>query len=363
MFTISHTILLEGAHKTGKSSTTVLLNTALHYCNSHMDRGFASTYAFGRLFDRPPVNLDKAIHDYFANPTAVLVYFSLWQEDYQADFDAGVNMREQWCGFVPQVSNAELDKHILYAIDRAAELGYSTRILRLKSRAQEPALQARQIQDWLLSLNLGAKSQPTVVITKVNVQPTDPVKEALGLSLDCTDRDVELALYDLLGVDLPAPEHHECPFLSAAQGVPIVTFEGTDGLHYSVGFAHPGLSSVAQSCEEALSSTKTKIFDMLSRRDLSPAELSIAKSIAKALAIGNDYTPKDTILSISNNINHAFVKYGSSPMSESSTMLACQIVLALPSMSEANKSFARSHTAKSTATTGDLEAFVKSRIW
>lgn len=189
---------------------------------------------------------------------------------------------------------------------------------------------------------------------------TDKIKTDLGLSVDSTHDETMLAIYSLFGESYCPPES-VCPLVDSEQDIPILTFEGTDGLFYSVAFAHPGLSSVALVCSDALSATKTKIRSMLSKRDLSPAELAIARAMSKALVIDNTYTPKDTVLSISNVINHCFIKYGCVSVSDDAAVLACQVVLATPSMSDATRVFARSHLAKTVTATETVELFVKSR--
>lgn len=148
---VSRTIAFEGCHRCGKSTTVSLLNKSTEFADSHMDRAFASTYAFAKLFNRQPVDLDLAIHDYFVNPRAYLVYFSLGIDDFQADFDAGVTMRERWVGFVPNVDNRALDEHIRFAIDRAKQLGYGGRILVIQAKAFSQEEQCQQILNWLAS--------------------------------------------------------------------------------------------------------------------------------------------------------------------------------------------------------------------
>lgn len=147
-------ILLTGAHRVGKGTTVELLCKTTGYLHTLIDRGFESNYAFARLFDRQlNIDLDQAIHDFFANPSAVIVYFALGANDYETDRAADAPRVDQWVGPPAlEYANRDLDRLINSVITTAESYGYSDRILRLYSRDCDPQGQVDTILKWTDSI-------------------------------------------------------------------------------------------------------------------------------------------------------------------------------------------------------------------
>lgn len=146
---VSRTILLEGAHRVGKGTALGLLCSKTDYAHTVMDRGFASAWAFGQVFGRQPIDLRLAIRHYFANPSAVVVYYALGADDLELDRAADAARKEQWVGIQAKYSNVMLDNYIAQAINLAQTTGYSDRILILTAREHQPEAQCKQILDFL----------------------------------------------------------------------------------------------------------------------------------------------------------------------------------------------------------------------
>lgn len=150
MTVTNKTILFEGCHKVGKSTAIGLLCKRTQYAHTLIDRGWASNWAFGRIYDREETDLDQAIHDYFANPTAYVVYFMLWASDYQEDFKSESFDRASWVGHcTDQEDNRLLDTYIHHAVFRAIRLGYKSRILVCTARTTAPESQVSQILNFI----------------------------------------------------------------------------------------------------------------------------------------------------------------------------------------------------------------------
>lgn len=151
MLQVSCQILLTGAHRVGKGTTVEAINKQTGYLHTLIDRGFESNYAFAKLFNRDlDINLTRAINDFFANPTACMVYFSLGADDFELDRIADASRQEQWVG-APKLpyANRELDKLINEVVLMAESMGYHSRILCVTARDSDPAGQASQILKWL----------------------------------------------------------------------------------------------------------------------------------------------------------------------------------------------------------------------
>lgn len=149
------TLLLEGPHRVGKSTSIDLICKATQFHHVMIDRGWASNYAFAKIFKRGTVSkniLKLAIADYFSNPTAYVVYYALGSEDYEIEKHNDSHRAEQWVGLQRTsdiYTNIELDRYLQEAIDIATSLGYGHRILVLTARESEPEAQAQQILNWL----------------------------------------------------------------------------------------------------------------------------------------------------------------------------------------------------------------------
>lgn len=143
------TILLEGAHRVGKGTSVNLISERTGHLHTLIDRGWASNWAFCQIFDRPCFDLDRAVHDYFANPSAYVVHYSMGAEDYEADRSADAQRVAQWIGQVPSYPNRRLALLVEEALCRAVELGYGDRILSLVARESDSQTQAQAVIDWL----------------------------------------------------------------------------------------------------------------------------------------------------------------------------------------------------------------------
>jgi hypothetical protein len=156
----SCTVLFEGAHSVGKSTAIKQLLGDSRFQHTVIDRGFASNYAFADLYRRQPIDLTKAVHDFFANPTACVVYLSLsvgsLQDEYVRSRADGLSYSdpEQGC-----VDNAKLDMLIRLALEEATLLGYGNKVLTLPARANALSSnkQRNQILDFVSKIaNTGA---------------------------------------------------------------------------------------------------------------------------------------------------------------------------------------------------------------
>lgn len=129
---VSKTVLLEGAHRTGKSSVLAELCKQSSHLHVVQDRGWPSVYAFGKLFGRSPVNVERAAASFFANPDAVLVHFALGEDKLESSKAADEVRHNLWLGAERKhYANSQLDEHIAYAVDLARQLGFGNRVLEL----------------------------------------------------------------------------------------------------------------------------------------------------------------------------------------------------------------------------------------
>lgn len=145
-------LLIEGAHRVGKNETIGLFNTAVQYRHTIRDRGFASVHAFNKVFSRPPVDTEQAIHDFFACPSALVVYFKLGHDDYENERLADIARKASWSGLSTDYENRFLDEAIAEAIDMAAQLGYSDRVLVLEARSSSAAAMTDQLLNFVSNL-------------------------------------------------------------------------------------------------------------------------------------------------------------------------------------------------------------------
>jgi hypothetical protein len=132
---VSATVLYEGAHSVGKSLAIKQLLGDSKFQHTVIDRGFASNYAFALLYGRRPLDLGRAIHDYFANPTACLVHLKLGADSYQQEYLAARSAGAYADPVQGCVDNAKLDELIAVAVGSAVSYGYGSRVLTLPARA------------------------------------------------------------------------------------------------------------------------------------------------------------------------------------------------------------------------------------
>lgn len=147
---ISCTVLFEGAHSVGKSTAIKQLLGDSRFQHTVIDRGLASNYAFADLYSRQPLDLEKAVHDFFASPTACIVYLSLsigsLQDEYVRSRADGLSYSDPKLGCV---DNEKLDMLIRTALEKAMMLGYGDRVLTLPARAN--ALSSDMQRNQILS--------------------------------------------------------------------------------------------------------------------------------------------------------------------------------------------------------------------